>query len=93
MSNRKRLNLSLTETDLNGLNKLAAKGGFNGACALVCALITAYIQFAAKHQKRAKKPLTIEEEIKAMFEYYEGWEAAEDRKTIANNKGLNTQQK
>ena len=91
MSNRKRLNLSLTESELNGLNALAEKGGFNGACALVCALIAAYLQFATKHQGRRKKPLTIEQEIKAMFEYYEGWESKEERKTIANNfKGLNT---
>ncbi|MCQ2410993.1 MAG: hypothetical protein MJ053_05925 [Elusimicrobiaceae bacterium] len=85
MSNRKRLNLSLSETDYNGLNALADKGGFNGSCALVCALIAAYIQYAEKHQKRAKKPLTIEQEIKAMFEYYEGWDTKEDKTTIANN--------
>lgn len=89
MSARKRLNLSLSEKDYNAINALAKRCGFNGACALVCALITAYCNYASKYQKRPRTPPAIEEEIKIMFDLLEEWGTLPDNSSLTIKTNIN----
>lgn len=89
MSARKRLNLSLSEKDYNAVNSLAKKYGFNGGCALVCALIAAYCEYARKYQKRPRTPPTIEAEIKRMFNILEEWGALPDNNNLTIKTSIN----
>ena len=89
MSARKRLNLSLSEKDYNAINALAKKCGFNGACALACALIEAYCDYASKCQKRPRKPPAIAEEIKIMFDILEEWGTLPDNNSLTIKTSIN----
>ncbi len=67
MSNRKRINLSISQNLYNEVEDAAKHGGFCGSCAFVAALVEAFIKYAKNHQKRPKKPENIEDEIYKMF--------------------------
>ena len=84
MSARKRLNLSLSEKDYN-----AIKCGFSGACALVCALIEVYCDYAAKYKKAPRTPPAIAEEIKRMFDLLEEWGTLPDNSNLTIKTNIN----
>lgn len=67
MSNRKRINLSISESQFLEIEDMAKRGGFKGSCTFLVALIDAFTQYAKNRRKAAVKPKTIEQEIKEMF--------------------------
>lgn len=89
MSARKRLNLSLSEKDYNAINALAKRCGFNGACALVCALIEVYCDYAAKYNKEPRTAPAIAEEIKRMFDLLEEWGTLPDNSNLTIKTNIN----
>lgn len=67
MSNRKRINLSISESQFLEIEDMAKRGGFKGSCTFLVTLITAFMQYAKNRRKTALKPKTIGQEIKEMF--------------------------
>lgn len=67
MSNRKRINLSISESQFLEIEDMAKRGGFKGSCTFLVTLIDTFTQYAKNRRKTALKPKTIEQEIKEMF--------------------------
>ncbi len=76
MSNRKRINLSISQNLYNEVEDAAKRGGFCGSCAFVAALVEAFIKYANTRRKQPKKPISVEQEIKEMFAALEDGEQA-----------------
>ena len=74
MSNRKRINLSISESQFLEIEDMAKRGGFKGSCTFLVTLIDAFTQYAKNRRKTALKPKTIEQEIKEMFSRLEDGE-------------------
>lgn len=66
MSDRKRINLSISESQFIEVKDMAKRGGFKGSCDFLVALISAFTQYA-KQCRKAIKPTTISKEIEEMF--------------------------
>lgn len=67
MSNRKRINLSISESQFLEIEDVAKRGGFKGSCTFLVTLISAFMQYAKNRRKAALKPQTIEREIEELF--------------------------
>lgn len=79
MSNRKRINLSISASLYGEIAELANAGGFNGPCAFLVALVEAFSNYSK--QRRADLPKerqTIAEEINEMFAGLEDEGAAKE---------------
>lgn len=67
MSNRKRINLSISESQFLEIEDAARRGGFKGVCPFLVSLATAFLRYASRIREAAVKPKTIEQEIKELF--------------------------
>lgn len=89
MSNRKRINLSLSAPEFDAITELAARSSFNGVCAFVTALIGAFIEYSRKAKKRKITPQTIQEEITEMFNKLAECESLEDTRRLTTKNSIN----
>ena len=67
MSNRKRINLSISESQFLEIEDMAKRGGFKGSCTFLVTLIDAFTQYAKKLEEWETLPdnsnLTIKTNI------------------------------
>lgn len=89
MSNRKRINLSISESQFLEIEDMAKRGGFKGSCTFLVALIDAFTQYAKNRRETALKPKTIEQEIKRMFDLLEEWETLPDNSNLTIKTNIN----
>lgn len=89
MSNRKRINLSISESQFLEIEDMAKRGGFKGSCTFLVTLIDAFTQYAKNRRETALKPKTIEQEIKRMFDLLEEWETLPDNSNLTIKTNIN----
>lgn len=86
MSDRKRINLSISQSQFAEIEDMAKRGGFKGSCAFLVALIAAFIDYTKKRRQAPPKPKTIAQEIKAMFSQLETGESEQKANGQKNTK-------
>lgn len=79
MSDRKRINISVSKAQFAEIEEMVKRGGFKGSCAFIVAIVEAVISYATERRKVTPKPKTIGQEIAAMFTELETGES--DQKT------------
>lgn len=75
MTNRKRINISVDETQYRRLQALQKQYGFKNVCELARAMLNILTQYTDAAATRHRKPASVGDDILDMFNDLGDWEA------------------